>query len=455
MSISSGNLPANHVEETAGFERENELSLFDLWGVLMRRRLAIVLVALTVVFFTALYAYIVPARFTYKTAIEIGYYIKDGTSVRVPIQAPASVEQRLKSAFVPMARQEVDDPDIRAPQVDVGPPDKSGVIVITTEETETEQPRVSALHERIVELTLQAHSEIMATVRADVQQLLEGRERQLEYLQERAIERSRIQPLQEAVATSKRQLQTIRTNYQSQRARMDNQIENLKLRLADLRDQQQLLKGQVVRLDLEKGLVKQQVGKTEATLEELLSAQRQAASEISASPETMSLMMMSTQIAQVQMRLDERQSRLEIALPQELDALNNGLEENGRKQVRVSNQANVLNKESAKLDHDYKTNLADRQARVDVAETALAKEHLKYAKALEDQEFSVRDARNKLGEIVPTRTLFVALRSPERAGPGTAFLLVLGAMLGGMLGVFSAFAVEFVSRANQYLSDAG
>lgn len=434
------------------YRSDDEISLFDLWLVLIRRRWVVIAVGAVIFALAAAFAFMKEQTFEYSTAIEVGSFVRSGPngSERVPIQPPKTVQQRLSAAFIPMARNEIDTPENRAPRVNLSFEDGSDVLVLRTEAPEAEQERVKQLHQHIVDLTVQAHDDIVRTERADRKRALDQREQQLEYVKNNIIEQSRIQPVKESVEEAKRRLESIRTNYQAQRVQLENQRENTKLNLADLEDQRDLLKAKVKRLEEERALIQQQLDKSQSVLQDLLSMRARATEEVSGSPQAMSLLMMSTQVEQARERVDNLETRLEIALPQRGDELQNQLDDNTRAQSRTRNELAALEKRLAKLENDFQSDLADQRAQVASATTNLEQEKLQYSKSVEDQQLSVRAAENNLEEIIPTRGVYVALKSLEPAGPGKAVILVLGLLLGGMLGIFAAFVVEFVSRANQH-----
>lgn len=436
----------------------DELSLFDLWAVLVRRRAIAILTTLTVIALAGVYAFVVPSAYMFSTAIEIGSYVEQSNGdmrVRVPLELPNSVRQRLEVALVPMARREFDDSDVEVPKVSVGSNDSSEVVAVTTEVPESRREHVVALHQRIADLIVDAHKKIFGKIMSDLEQVLEERQLQLSYIEDPVVERSRIQPLEEALAESERRLQTIDTNYQTQRLRSVNRQEEARFDLADLRDQQQLLKGRIDSLEKNKSLLQEEIRAGQAVVEELLSSRANAPERRSNSSESNSVQMISGQVDQARSRVQELQNRVDIVLAQDLLSAANDLDENARAQRRVASDIEALGNEIAKIDSDYKATLADQHALVELSRVRLNDEQLKYRGMIEEARFGVQAATNNLADVTPTRVLFVALSSPESVGPGKALLLSLGAILGTMLGIFCAFGTEFVSRANQYIRDSG
>ena len=440
------------------YDSDDEMSLFDLWAILVRRRAIAILTTLTVVALAGLYAFVVPSAYTFSTAIEIGSYVEQSNGdmgTRVPLELPSSVRQRLEVALVPMVRREFDDFEVGVPKVSVSSNDSSEVVAVTTEVPESRREHVVTLHQRIADLIVEAHKDIMGKIMSNLEQVLEEHQLQLSYIEDPVVERSRIQPLEEALAESQRRLQTIEGAYQANRLRSENQLQEARFDLADLLDQQNVLKARNTRLEKEKAMVQEQMTRGRAVLDELLSSQARITSRGSESPEAMNLIMISSQVEQARSRLDELQNRLETSFPQELDEIASSLEENLRSQSRVSNDINALDNALTRIDIDYKVELADQHAFIESARIRLNDERLKYRMAVEDGRLEVRTAKNNLAEFVPTKVLFVALMSLEPAGPGKILLLSLGAILGTMLGIFCAFGTEFVSRANQYIRDSG
>lgn len=81
---------------------EDEISLIDLWLVLVKRKkvlLSIILLSLVVGF---LVAFFLPVKYEYSTSIEIGTRPVDGQN-EVPIEPIQSVLAKLQDAYIPLA----------------------------------------------------------------------------------------------------------------------------------------------------------------------------------------------------------------------------------------------------------------------------------------------------------------------------------------------------------------
>ncbi|MDN5848230.1 MAG: Wzz/FepE/Etk N-terminal domain-containing protein [Nitrococcus sp.] len=83
---------------------DDEISLFDLWAVLVRRRWLMAAVFLIVLALTVAYTLLLPDVYTYSGSLEIGQII-EGNSL-VPIETPEAVQAKLAQVYIPAVIRE-------------------------------------------------------------------------------------------------------------------------------------------------------------------------------------------------------------------------------------------------------------------------------------------------------------------------------------------------------------
>ncbi|WP_192497395.1 Wzz/FepE/Etk N-terminal domain-containing protein [Halospina sp. K52047b] len=159
---------------------------------------------------------------------------------------------------------------------------------------------------------------------------------------------------------------------------------------------------------------------------------------------------------------DEHQSRLSI-LEEESDAkLKNlrGALEAEQRRMKVLEGLSVNSTEQAGNGDTQAQALAGEDVRATLASSdaalTLLLSQLQLNERISEREERINEIQSNLREeqtrrswIKPTRAEDLAIASLNPVGTSRALILVLGALLGGMLGVFMAFFVEFAARVRE------
>ena len=175
----------------------------------------------------------------------------------------------------------------------------------------------------------------------------------------------------------------------------------------------------------------------------------QANGSIESSADAMTLLAVDTQIDRARNRADSMEQRLRIDLDEERDVIRTQLLENRLAQENVADQLAALENRLGNLDANYERQRAAQQQALATAQTRLESRRIEYQRALREQQDAISRAQIALQELSPTRSLFVAERDIQPAGASGKVIAALGVILGGMLGVFVAFAAEFVQAARR------
>ena len=437
---------------------DDEISLFDLWDVLLRHRWLIIGIAGLVTAAAVTYALSRPTVYPYRSAIDIGSYVGGSDEARTQfLENPAAVRHKLEQAYVPSARKAVaDGPEAAVPRIDVraeGIKDDtrsgSGLFVLYTEASPEIAGQVQAMHRKVVANLEADHERLLAPIEARQRGRLERSEAELAHLQRPEVRRSRIEPLEQAVATAERKLDALDRQYESERLDLENRLAAQRRKATELQNRQAELEQKLQRVDRTEALLKEQLASQRELLMELEQARADANRNIQSSVDAMTMLAVDTQLGQARNRADNIQQRLQIGLEEERSTVRLNLLDNELAQENVADQIASLENKLANLDADYERERAAQQQALATARTQLERGRVDYQRALDEQKDAVRHASIALQELSPTSSLFVAERDLQPAGTSGKVIAALGVILGGMLGVFAAFAVEFVQAAQR------
>lgn len=122
---------------------DDEISLFDIWDALVRRRWLIIAVFVVVSVLAAGYAFTRPDVYRYRASLQIGYTSNETAEgiQQTPITTPAGAVTELNMAAVPQAlrevlslsEQELASGTVSVPQVQVESPSNTDIIHLTIE----------------------------------------------------------------------------------------------------------------------------------------------------------------------------------------------------------------------------------------------------------------------------------------------------------------------------------
>lgn len=312
---------------------DDEISLFDIWDALVRRRWLIASIFLVVTLLAAAYAFTRPDVYRYSTSVMIGHTTTESEqgAQREPIVSPAGAVAQLQSALVPRTLRNVLDigsdelatGGVSIPNVQVESPDGTNIVHLRMQGSESES-------ERNIEILRTAAGYLIA---------------------------------EHAAA-----------------------LESEQVSLTRRRDR----------------LAKQQ-DRVQAQLEEVRGRLDQLASSAGAAEGPTAL-----RIDRLEQRASALQDRL-LGLESERDRVNDNLE-------TLSNNADLFT--------------------ADITSGMVARQQ------------SARAGLAAMG-IRPTSVISAPERSLTQAGTSGSLILALGAVLGAMLSIFSAFGAEFVAAANR------
>lgn len=352
----------------AQYHPEDEISLFDLWEVLVRRWRWVVGVLLISVLLGLAYVLMRTPVYAWSQAIEIGNWLvierantvepvdiaerNDGErfvdTVLRSVESPKVVAAKLEKQHIPAAVRAWREgrPDVRwQPQVTASAESDAGTVVLHGEGTVEHEEAWKQILADSADGLQSAHARLLATIRQELE---------LELMRARN-------------------------------------------RLADMEQDKRARELSLQRLDRHESLLAEEIESHERLLGE--AEHREEALRNGDPTEAMSRIMLFEEMRAARERLGELRVQLQVELPERREA---------------------LEREIATLE-----------------------------RRMEMQRGEIEARRLRLESMSPTRALSEPRRSGEPVGTGDSVIMALSVVLGGMLGVFAAFFVEFVQAANR------
>lgn len=444
------------------YRADDEISLYDIYWALLRRKWLIVGVTAACIVLGVLYALLREPSYEYTTTIEIGRIIEqiseDEFSI-TRIDTPSSLQPLLSGTVIPMirsemvtqAREDVDeDAEVdRPPRVNVSVPEDSERIVNLRSEGSAERGSlINDVHERVLTQLTSEHDDEVERVRNRLERRLDEAESELEAdldanrtAQETA--RNEIEDLEREKAAFLEQSQLEEQNTRARLAEAKRQLERLEQR-------REALQSQVERLESERERLEGRIVGIEDSLTRAREREQDAAAEAGDEPRAMTLLMLQSSIQDMQNRLDRLEDQRFNELPQRRDELEIDLEE--LEDERESAQDTIAERETqlANIQSERERNMSDLDDQIETRKAEL--ETLQNERERRDRRFErlSSEIESSQERLEPTRARVVALQSLDPVGASGKLIVALAAVLGGMLGVFGAFLGEFVAGARRF-----
>lgn len=266
---------------------EDEISLIDLWGVLLRRKAVLGAVVALCLAAAVAVAVLKSDKYIYATTLEIGAVLED--EKQVFIDTPDTVLSKIKEGYIPAVLNEYAKTANDADEIEISVrvPKNSTLVVMESKGKETQGDVIKILERQVIERVLQDHGRI--------------------------------------IDVTKRNIVT--------------QVDKLMRHNDGLKDQQKVLINDKERIKVISELVERQLAGVKAMADDAAANRKSVRSNIGDETRAMTLLMIDNEINQHRERVAELEERLHVALPDEKDNLEKALADNLRAQA--NNQADI------------------------------------------------------------------------------------------------------------------
>lgn len=264
----------------AAQQADDEISLFDLWAVLVRRWWLIVGVTVLTTVLAAAYAASKTDQYDYSLAVEIGSRATPDGELR-PIESPDAVVAKLEENYVVRAITQYleKNPDLSwEPRISASSPEGSGIVVLSASGTTARQDVYQSIF-----------SSALVELKADHSRVIETEEAKLT---------QEIGQAENSVADAQTDLGRLR----AEKGRIDNRAE----------------------------LIRAEISKLEELLQSAEDDRREAVSRVATESQAMTLLMLSSEIRELRQRISELRAQLQVELPSQRDRLQGQIEAKGR-----------------------------------------------------------------------------------------------------------------------------
>jgi len=274
---------------------EDEISLVDLWLVLLRHKRLIAGVFAAVLVLGFILALLAPRNYAYTTTIQIA---SDGEGL---LEQPETLLAKLNESYIPFVLRQASNADPKAPrpEIEAKIPKDSRIIVMVSKGAETDQ-----------ELHFKLHNDVMKRLAQDYD------------------------PEIDVVKLT-----------------MENNLNRIRNQLDKLKDEATSLLAQGKRLDEQELLLKEQLKDIQKLIDNSESNRSKAVNEVEGEAKAMTLMLIDNETKKYLDREADIKERLLVGMSAERDKLKNAIADNLRGQTELQEGLQELQAKIANIRH--------------------------------------------------------------------------------------------------------
>lgn len=266
-----GGIRARDAQWPVAYEPPDEISLFDLWAVLVRRKWHILAIWVVVTLLAVAYAATTEPQYRYSMAIEIGTRTGANGDIE-PIEPPQAVVAKMENNYIAAAVVQYlnQHEDVHwKPDVNASTPESSGIVLLTAEGPSERRDVYRALFQSALGRLQDDHKRVTKVEQTQLQQ----------------------------------QIETARSEVTAAEKEIDR------------------LRGGQDRLDQQEKMLRADIGDLQQQLASARSERRKLAGEGGTEADTTGLIMVNSEIRALTDRLSQLQSQLQVDLPARRDDL--------------------------------------------------------------------------------------------------------------------------------------
>ena len=425
---------------------ENEISLIDLWLLIVKRKRLFWIIFFLVFAAGLVFALMRPTTHEITSVIEIGHILRNDELT--PLESPDTTVAKLKNAFLPNVLK---DYEISIPHTRFSIPKGSNLVIMSTKTEATSMDQVKKIHSELTRLLRSEHSQLLSSYRIKLGAYIDMAKIKLEELQDTRFVGAEKKTLEFELEKANTEQNKLRDPViqEYRKKTLEIELEKANNNYATLKGDEITLKAKYQSLDTAKQLIESQISELKKQLKETVVLLQMKSTEITNnSNQAIAILMLGNAVQQNRNRLSSLEERLYVDLDNKRMELQQLMEENKRMQ---SHQAKIIEEKITHTEKYWVENKLDQAQKLAMINKITAQ--IKKLAAVQEQAIKRRKQalsalEGELSNLVDTQIITPPVDSGKFI-PRTSIslILVLSIVLGLMLALFSTFIAEFLEKA--------
>ncbi|MCG5547588.1 hypothetical protein [Halorhodospira halochloris] len=455
---------AKFPEEYRDRTADDEISLIDLWLVLLRRRWVIVGVFAATTALGSAYALTQDSEERFVTPVQIGQYMDEEGNIN-SLEPAQQLVTRLSESVLPAMRHRLatelaeEDPDLDThqeaapPSIKVTLPDEEnheGLLLLRSSAPLANTPEVELFHNNVLDLINEQHNNLLDIEKTRFESIIANEKMEIdELIAERY---QRLQDLENKLEGAKDDIDEIASEHSIQKQKLEHHIADAEARIEGFEKQQEQIQEKIARLEQRREFLQGR----ETTLSELISDFRPAELRSLEDTESLSnvatgMMLRGSLTANLHYQLSAVREELSLGLDERRSELEDRLLRNQYNLQTVQRELAERRNEAAQLEDRFERKKSEAERKLAERELRLEQFEERFDREVQRKRNELRVLERRQDHFQPTSASVIA----ANIGSGDdrrSLIAALSAVLGLMLGVFGAFFAELHNRAREMLS---
>jgi len=438
---------------------EDEINLFDLWFVLVKRRNLFLAIVLAFMVAGITFAVVKPVLHEYSAVLQVGVMVAGGNKEPKFIESPGNVLAKLTRSYIPLAQSEFlkKNPDIKsAPEITAKMASKSDLIILEARGEEKDSEMYLSIIQHVIRYIQKDHQPQMDIARNEYELLLQNEKVLLSELEDPVTLKMKQKPLeielvqanlkveglkdQRLVRVVKQELVTLKKEYKN--------------KLASLSDEHKRLSSERARLNDVDRLLEKRAAELSNTIKNVQKNRNLTAKSVGTGPEVMTVLLLDDQIQTNRDQLAEIEERLNYEQQSLREKLDNQIKANTRSQGYHQKLIQDVNSKLEKLDIENSHEQQEALVAQSGLKLNLVKMQLDHENSVLVQKQKIDGLAYKLKGLRDTQTLTEPMQSLKPVGTGKKLIVMMSFIAGLFVAVFAVFFLEFIAKAKERANQA-
>lgn len=441
---------------------EDEISLVDLWLVLVKRKNLILKIFIIFILLAIVLAYLKKDKYEFTTTIEIGQVAtvnNEGHESYSLVESIESVKAKLENSYLPSAQAKYysDNPEVKKFKTSIEAPKNAQMLIIKSKGAEIASPHHKTLHfEAVTPLLVDLNRKVESN-KQRLHSQLENAKQELMRLQSpvvlRLLESKHDAKINKELDSIDRLLSDV--YWSPTIKKLESNISQAKINLKDTINKGKALQEQRKRLDELEGLLLKQLTGLNEQIKEARRVRIKAIPGINNESGAMTLLLLDSEMERLITRQAKLEERIYIQHKNNIIELENQIKTN--KDEQKDQEISVLEAEAelVKTKADRKSQLKLQKPNIDVLRDQKDQAVLKHKREIAAQLEVINSLQSSINSITETHVIVPFLQSLSPMGLTSKLLFVLVIFLGFIFSIIAAFVAEFLSKAKEKMGQEG
>lgn len=430
-------------------QRENEISLIDIWLLIVKRK-RLFWITFFIVFVAGLVFTLLRPTINHEitSVIEIGHIIRNGELT--PLESPETTMAKLKNAFLPKVLEEY---ETKIPLTNFSIPRESNLVIMSTKSEVSNINQVKKFHSELSRLLRSEHNRLIRPYRLRLEADINIAKIELENLQDSRLVDAEKKALDLELEKANTELTKLREPViqKLMRKMLEIELDKAKNNYSRFKDEEITLQAKYQSLDKTKQLLESQISELKNQLKKTVALlQKKSTENTNNSDQAMAILMLGNEVQQNRNRLSSLEEKLYITLDNQRVELYQLIEENKRMQLQ---QSKIIEEKKINTEKYWVVNKMEQTQKMAVINKITAQ--IKKLTAAQEQAIKTRKQaistlEGELKNLIDTQITTPPVDSGKfNPSSNKKLILVLTLMIGLMLALFSTIIMEFLEKARE------